>query len=131
MADLREHLDSAETVIAVVGATDTPWKYGGKIYCDLKSKGFQVRPINPNRDSVDGDPTYPHLADVPGQIDIVDIVVPPEVGERIVAEAAELGLTHVWFQPGAESQRVIERAEAAGLDVIHHQCIMVQTGRVG
>lgn len=131
MADITAHLESADTVIAVVGATDTPWKYGGKIYCDLKVKGFEVRAVNPNRGSVDGDPTYPDLASVPGRIDIVDLVVPPEVGERIVADAAELGLTHIWFQPGAESPEVIERAETAGLDVIHHQCIMVRAGRVG
>ena len=43
MAEIAEHLERADTVIAVVGATDTPWKYGGKIYCDLKTKGFQVR----------------------------------------------------------------------------------------
>jgi predicted CoA-binding protein len=131
MAELTDHLESADTVIAVVGATDTPWKYGGKIYCDLKAKGFQVRAVNPNRDSVDGDPTFPDLAAVPDDIDIVDVVVPPDVGERIVADAAALGLTHIWFQPGAESQRVIEQAKAAGLDVIHHQCIMVRAGRVG
>jgi predicted CoA-binding protein len=131
MADIAEHLESANTVIAVVGATDTPWKYGGKIYRDLKAKGFLVRAVNPNRNSVDGDPAYPDLASVPDEIDIVDVVVPPDVAERIVVDAAELGLTHIWFQPGAESQRVIEQARAAGLDVIHHQCIMVRAGRVG
>ena len=130
MADIAQHLRKADTVIAVVGATDTPWKYGGKIYCDLKTKGFQVRAVNPNRDSVDGDPTYPDLASVPDDIDIVDLVVPPDVCEGIIADAAELGLTHVWFQPGAESPDVIEQAEAAGLEVIHHQCIMVRAGRV-
>ncbi len=131
MPDIGEHLHRSDTVIAVVGATDTPWKYGGKIYCDLKAKGFQVRAVNPNRDSVDGDPTYPDLAAVPDEIDIVDLVVPAEIGAQIVADAAELGLTHIWFQPGAESPEVIEQAEAAGLDVIHHQCIMVRAGRVG
>lgn len=131
MPDISEHLRRSNTVIAVVGATDTPWKYGGKIYCDLKAKGFQVRAVNPNRDSVDGDPTYPDLAAVPDEIDIVDLVVPPEIGEQIVADAAELGLTHIWFQPGADSLEVIEQAEAAGLDVVHHQCIMVRAGRVG
>ena len=131
MADIADHLRDSDTVIAVVGATDTPWKYGGKIYCDLKAKGFQVRAVNPNRATVDGDPTYPDLASVPDEIDIVDVVVPPEIAERIVADAAEIGLTHFWLQPGAESQRVIELAEAAGLEVIHHQCIMVRAGRVG
>lgn len=131
MADIADHLRDSDTVIAVVGATDTPWKYGGKIYCDLKAKGFQVRAVNPNRDTVDGDSTYPNLASVPDEIDIVDVVVPPEIAERIVADAAEIGLTHFWLQPGAESQRVIELAESAGLEVIHHQCIMVRAGRVG
>jgi predicted CoA-binding protein len=131
MTAIEEHLRSSDTVIAVVGATDSPWKYGGKIYCDLKAKGFQVRAVNPNRETVDGDPTYPTLAAVPGGIDIVDLVVPAEIGSLIVADAAELGLTHVWFQPGAESPTVIAQAEAAGLDVIHHQCIMVRAGRVG
>jgi predicted CoA-binding protein len=130
MADISDHLRDSDTVIAVVGATDTPWKYGGKIYCDLKAKGFQVRAVNPNRETVDGDSTYPNLASVPDEIDIVDVVVPPEIAERIVADAAEIGLTHFWLQPGAESQRVIELAESAGLDVIHHQCIMVRAGRV-
>ena len=131
MAEIAQHLERADTVIAVVGATDTPWKYGGKIYRDLKVKGFRVRAVNPNRDTVDGDPTYPNLASVPDGIDIVDVVVPPDIGERIVADAAELGLPHIWFQPGAESKRLIELAETAGLDVIHHQCIMVRAGRVG
>lgn len=131
MAEIAQHLERADTVIAVVGATDTPWKYGGKIYRDLKTKGFQVRAVNPNRDTVDGDPTYPNLAAVPDRIDIVDVVVPPHVGERIVADAADLGLPHIWFQPGAETKRVIDLAETAGLDVIHHQCIMVRAGRVG
>ncbi|MDH3247421.1 MAG: CoA-binding protein [Acidimicrobiia bacterium] len=131
MADITDHLRDSNTVIAVVGATDAPWKYGGKIYCDLKAKGFQVRAVNPNRETVDGDSTYPNLASVPDEIDIVDVVVPPEIAERIVADAAEIGLTHFWLQPGAESQRVIELAEAEGLEVIHHQCIMVRAGRVG
>jgi predicted CoA-binding protein len=131
MTSIEEHLRSSDTVIAVVGATDSPWKYGRRIYCDLKSKGFRVRAVNPNRETVDGDPAYPDLASVPGRIDIVDLVVPPDVGHQIVADMAELGLAHVWFQPGAESTSLIAKAEAAGLDVIHHQCIMVRAAKLG
>ena len=31
------------TYLAVVGATDDPAKFGGRIYRDLKAKGFRVR----------------------------------------------------------------------------------------
>ncbi len=131
MSTVAEHLLSGDTVIAVVGATDSPGKYGGRIYRDLKSKGFTVRAVNPNRETVDGDPAYPTLAAVPGTIDIVDVVVPPGVGADIVPQTAVLGLRHIWFQPGAESRELILTAEAANLDVIHHDCIMVRASKVG
>ena len=130
MSNVQDHLRSADTVIAVVGATDDPAKFGGRIYCDLKAKGFQVRAVNPNRATVDGDISYPTLASVPDNIDIVDVVVPPHVGHSIVEQMSESGLRHLWLQPGAESQSLIEAAEAAQLDVTHHACIMIDAGNV-
>lgn len=131
MSSIVDHLESPETVIAVVGATDNPAKFGGRIYCDLKAKGFEVRAVNPNRETVDGDVCFPDLASVPDDIDIVDMVVPSDVGHRIVDQMVDLGLRHVWLQPGAESPELIEAAETAGLDVTHHSCIMIEAGRVG
>ena len=127
MTDVRDLLDSTDTSIAVIGATDSPGKYGGRIYRDLKRKGYRVWPVNPNRETVDGDPAYADLASVPDEIDLVDVVVPPDVGMTIVDQMSRLGLDLVWLQPGAESQVLIGRAEAAGLDVIHNRCIMVET----
>ena len=126
MTDVSDLLRSKETSIAVVGATDARWKYGGRIYCDLKAKGFTVWPVNPNRETVDGDTCYPDLASVPADIDIVDVVVPADVGMTIVDQMADLGLPLVWFQPGAESRELIDHARDAGLDVIHHRCIMIE-----
>ncbi|NIQ54637.1 MAG: CoA-binding protein, partial [Gemmatimonadetes bacterium] len=51
--------------MAVVGATDSPDKYGGIIYRDLKRRGFRVFAVNPGRETVDGDPAYAGLADLP------------------------------------------------------------------
>lgn len=130
MSELEEHLGRADTVIAVVGATDTRGKYGGIIYRDLKRKGFTVRAINPNRATVDGDPSFPDLGSVPGPIDIVDVVVPPEVGHQAVSDAATLEVDHVWLQPGAESDELINEARSLGLEITHHDCIMVRTSEV-
>ena len=38
---------SAETRIAVVGASNNPEKYGHKIVLNLKGKGYTVLPVNP------------------------------------------------------------------------------------
>ena len=120
-------LNEGNPVVAVVGATDNPRKYGNRIYLDLKRKGFRVYPVNPSRDSVDGDPTYATLADLPETPDIVDFVVPPTRTLRILEQANELGFTTVWIQPGAESDDVVTYLDEHGFNHLTYACIMVES----
>jgi predicted CoA-binding protein len=48
----------------------------------------------------------------------VSVITPPEVTEQVVEEMGRLGIRHVWMQPGAESERAINRAEDLGVNVI-------------
>jgi len=120
-------LNEGNPVVAVIGATDNPRKYGNRIYLDLKGKGFRVYPVNPSRDSVDGDPTYASLADLPERPDIVDFVVPPTRTLRILKQANELGITTVWIQPGAESDDVVTYLDEHGFNYLMDACIMVES----
>ena len=119
-------LKSPDTTIAVVGANDDPGKYGSIIYRDLKRKGFAVFAVNPNRTTVDGDPAYPSLADLPERPTIVNFVVPPQVSLRVLAEAKELGFDLVWLQPGSSSPEVREFVESGGFESLIDACIMVE-----
>lgn len=65
MKDIIELLDKPGATVAIAGATDDPSKYGSVIYRDLKLKGFTVYPVNPNRSTVDGDPAFKRLEDIP------------------------------------------------------------------
>lgn len=121
-----ERLDLEDPLIAVVGATDHPGKYGGTIYRNLKAKGYRVVPVNPLRDTVDGDRCYRTLADLDGVPDIVNIVVPPQRTMRVVEQAAALGDTAVWIQPGAANTAVRARIEELGLVSLIDACIMIQ-----
>lgn len=127
MTDLSALLADDDTSVAVVGATDVPSKYGSVIYRDLKRKGFKVFAVNPNRDTVDGDPAYDTLADLPEAPDIVDLVLPADKGVEVVRRALELGYDRVWVQPGAESPELLTLLQESGADYIAHACIMVQS----
>ena len=105
-------LRDPHATIALVGANDDPGKYGSVIYRDLKAKGYDVYPVNPNRDTVDGDTAYASLADLPQAPSIVNFVVPPHVSLRVLEEANELGYKLVWLQPGSSSPEVREYVEA-------------------
>jgi uncharacterized protein len=125
---MRQRIEKAisERVWAVVGASNDTAKFGNRIYRDLRSAGYTVYAINPNETTVEGDPAFPSLADLPEVPAVVDIVVPSWIGQRIAREAADAGIQYFWLQPGAESDELIECAESLGLEVIHNACAMVE-----
>jgi len=81
-----------KTVIAVVGASRNPEKYGHQVYKDLKTAGYKVYPVNPNTREILGEKAYPDLNSLPVKPDIVNIVVPPKVTEETVKTCRELGI---------------------------------------
>jgi len=130
MTDLTQLLVSTDITIAVVGATDSPGKYGGIIYRDLKGLGYRVRAVNPNRTVVDGDDCYPNLAALPERPDIIDVVVPPQTGLDVAQEAVSLGYENLWLQPGAEGPALEEFLQTMKVNYLADSCIMVSSRRV-
>jgi predicted CoA-binding protein len=126
-ADLTQLLSSTQRVIAVIGATDNLEKYGAIIYRDLKSRGYRVLGVNPFRNEVDEDRCYPDLSALPTKPDIIDLVVPSEIGINVAKEAVRLGFNNIWVQPGAESVELIEYLESQGIDYTYDDCIMVRS----
>ena len=98
MKDIAQLLDDPEVTIAVVGATDNSSKYGYVIYRDLKNKGYTVYPVNKQRKTVDGDPAFSTVADLPVTPTIINIVVPPEETTFVLRQCLQLGLRNVWVQ---------------------------------
>ena len=113
-------------VWAVIGATDNEDKFGYKIFKMLKKAGYKVFPVNPGLEVVSGEKCFPSLSELPVRPDAVNFVVPPKVGEPIIAECAALGIRNVWLQPGANGDNVVNAAKKEDLNVIHKSCIMVE-----
>lgn len=115
----------AQKKFAVVGATENPQKYGNKIVKNLKSRGYEVYPINPKLKELEGSTCYPSLDEIPVKVDVVDFVVPPEATEEILKQCKELGLNHIWLQPGSESKTAIDFCHDNNMKVVHDVCVMV------
>ena len=115
----------SQTRFAVIGATDNPEKYGNQIVKNLKSRGYEVYPVNPRLKELEGLSCYAGLADVPVKVDVVDFVVPPEVTEEILRQCLGLGLNRIWLQPGSESETAIAFCHENNLKVVHSVCVML------
>ncbi len=120
-------LNNDDPTVAVIGATDSERKFGSKIYRDLKRKGVRLFPVNPTRETVHGDRSYPDLASLPEPPGIVNFVVPPRRTLRILEEAQRLGYTSVWIQPGAADEAVVRYLDRHDFDYVVDDCIMVRS----
>lgn len=113
-------------VWAVVGASKDPKKFSNKIYKRLKAKGYEVYPVNPGLDMIEGDTCYKDLASLPNVPEVIDMVVSPERAIPVLEEAAKLGVKNVWFQPGSFNEETIALAESLGLNQVQ-ACVLVET----
>jgi len=121
-AELREIL--ALDRIAVVGCSTTPGKDAHEIPKYLLDHGYDVVPINPFADEVFGRKCYDSLADVPGEVGIVDVFRPSdEVADIVDAALARDEDAVIWLQLGIHDDEAVARAEAAGRRVVQDRCM--------
>lgn len=119
----------AERRFAVVGASPDRAKYGNKVLRCYLQNGRDAVPVHPKEASVEGVAAFPSLSAIPGGVGAVSVITPPAVTEKVVEEAAKLGVRHVWMQPGAESETAVRRARELGLNVIAGgPCVLVVLG---
>jgi predicted CoA-binding protein len=116
---------------AVVGCSPDPSRDSHRIARMLQSRGYQVIPVNPACEELLGVRCYPALADVPEQIEVVDIFRRASAAGAHVDEAIEVGASAVWMQLGVIDEAAAARARAAGLDVVMDRCPAIEMPRLG
>lgn len=131
MTDLTPLLAEPGASIAVIGATDHLGKYGGIIYRDLKRKGYRVFAVNPYRETVDGDPCWKSVLDLPETPTIADFVIPARRGLEVLDDCQQAGVFNIWLQPGAESPELIQKLKAGPFTWLAYACIMVRARQAG
>jgi uncharacterized protein len=118
----------AQKRIAVAGVSREPGgKHGGNIiYGRLKERGYEVFAVNPNADTVEGDPCYHDLASIPGGVDAVVIATTPAVAPSVAQQCKDLGITRVWmhrsFSGGSVSAEAHELCRQSGIASIAGGC---------
>jgi predicted CoA-binding protein len=133
-ATIRELL-GADT-IAVIGCSATPGKAAHDVPAYLQRHGYEIVPINPNREEVLGRPAADELADVTERVDLIDVFRPSEeVSEIVDAVLDRLArrddVWGLWLQQGIRDDDAAARARDAGLTVVQDRCLKVEHGRLG
>jgi uncharacterized protein len=108
--------------IAVVGASANPARPSNRVAGYMKAQGYRMIPVNPNEQTILGEPVYPSLTMIPDKVDLVDVFRKADDVLPIVEEAITKGVKAIWLQEGIVNEAAAARAREAGLLVVMDRC---------
>jgi predicted CoA-binding protein len=109
--------------VAVVGLSNDPEKASNEVGAYLMEQGYRVIPVNPKEDEVLGEHAYDTVEQIPEQVDVVDVFLPPDKTPDIAEDAVRAGANTLWLQEGIESSEARRIAEEGGLAYIENRCM--------
>lgn len=124
--DVIDRILATTRRIAVVGLSPDPSRTSHGVARALQRDGYEIVPVNPQADEVLGERSWPTLADVPGDVDLVDVFRRAEHLPAIAREAVEIGAPALWNQLGLVSPEARAIATDAGLDYVEDRCLKVE-----
>ncbi|MHC5212275.1 MAG: CoA-binding protein [Planctomycetota bacterium] len=102
--------------VAVIGASQDRRKFGNKAVRAYLQQGWTVHPVNPAGGEIEGLPVAANVRDVPAPVDRIALYLPPDVGMSLLADIAAVAHDEFIVNPGAESEALVARARALGLE---------------
>lgn len=132
-----DHLKTVLTrmrVVAVVGVSANPVRPSYFVARYLRLKGIQVVPVNPGLAGqvLFGETVYASVADIPFDVDMVDIFrrsdAVPDIVDASLARWPDLET--IWMQIGVEHAQAADVAQARGVTVIQNRCPKIEYQRL-
>lgn len=111
---------------AVVGLSTHRSRAAYGVAAFLQAQGRRIVPVHPLAETVHGEQGYARLADIPFDVDVVDLFVRSALAGPVVDEAIAKGAKAVWMQLGVTDPAAAARAEAAGLEVVMDRCPKIE-----
>ncbi|MGW3096944.1 CoA-binding protein [Streptomyces sp. NPDC001102] len=130
-ATVRKILTELGDTWAIVGLSTNERRAAYGVADVLRRFGKRIVPVHPKAETVHGEQGYASLADIPFEVDVVDVFVNSDLAGRVADEAAAIGAKAVWFQLGVVDEAAYERTRAAGLDMVMDRCPAIEIPRLG
>jgi predicted CoA-binding protein len=123
--EIKEIFESVKT-IAVLGLSPDETKASHRVAKYLQEVGYKIVPVYPKEETILGEKVYRSLAEIPFEIDMVDIFRKPAAFDAIADACIARGDIKVfWGQLGLVNNAAAQKAKDAGMKVVQNICSMV------
>ena len=112
--------------LAVAGVSRQPQQAANAIFRKLRATGYEVYPINPHADEVEGVRCFSDVASLPEPVGGIVIATHPDAAPEVVRQCADRGVPRVWFHrsfgTGSVSEAAVRACSARGVECIVGGC---------
>lgn len=113
---MRKNMDKKR--VAIVGASRDRMKFGNKAVRAFLEKGYRVFPVHPSEKQIEGQPAYRSVLEIPERVEMASFYISSSIGLKVIEEVARKeGMRIVYLNPGAESEALIRKGRALGLEI--------------
>jgi predicted CoA-binding protein len=124
--EMRQIFKSVKT-IAVLGLSPDESKASHHVAKYLQSVGYKIIPVYPKEETILDEKVYRSLAEIPLEVDMVDIFRKPAAFDAIADACIQRGDIKVfWGQIGLVNNDAAQKAKDAGMIVVQNHCSMVE-----
>jgi predicted CoA-binding protein len=112
--------------IAFVGVSREEKHFSRALFREFVRRGYDVIPVNPNVDSVEGKAAFASVKQIEPAVDSVLVITPASQTGKVVEDCATAGVRRVWMYraggAGSVDLKAVEFCDAHGMDVVAGEC---------
>ncbi len=124
--EMKEIFENVKT-IAILGLSPNESKASNMVAKYLQNAGYKIVPVYPKEDEILGEKVYRSLAEIPFEIDMVDIFRKPAAFDAVADACIERGDVKVfWGQLGLVNNAAAQKAKDAGMKVVQNYCTKLE-----
>jgi uncharacterized protein len=126
MTTLKQINDFLESQpIALIGVSRNPKKFGYTAFRELKEKGMNILPVNPEADEIMGCRSYHNISLLPPEVQGIIVLTKKDRTASVIREAKEKGIKKIWIQQMADSKEALAELKDSGISYITGECILM------
>jgi predicted CoA-binding protein len=112
-----------EKKLAIAGVSRNIKKFGYRVFKDLTENGYEVYPVNPNTDTIDGKKCFRNVSYLPADVNSLLILTPRSQTDSVLRDAINKGITNIWVQQMSDTEETMRIAEEYQKEIIYKKCI--------
>jgi predicted CoA-binding protein len=132
-ADIEDFLSYRR--LAMVGVSRNPADFSRALYRELRSRGYDLVPVNPHADEVEGDRCFRRLTEIKPPVEGAMLLTSGQATDAVVEECATAKVPRVWLYRGvghgAVTPTAVKFCKDHHITVIPGECPFMYLSAVG